>query len=158
MTTLYSLSDNYNDSLFSKFFLLSDFFSPRFILLLLFYLFYSLSFSLEIFLKYLVIFIWMWEEKSTGLCLQMQGFSCHAVKWVYNFPVNNGLQNVSSVWVSFWSFLVIFNILGSQGSAEKEFVSDGTLQIFVQLISSTLSHIYNLTVQFIQIIDFPYSI
>lgn len=36
MTTLYSLSDNYNDSLFSKFFLLSDFFSPRFILLLLF--------------------------------------------------------------------------------------------------------------------------
>lgn len=123
-----------------------------------FYLFYSLSFSLEIFLKYLVILIWMWEEKSTGLCLQMQGFSCHAVKWVYNFPVNNGLQNVSSVWVSFWSFLVIFNILGSQGSAEKEFVSDGTLQIFVQLISSTLSHIYNLTVQFIQIIDFPYSI
>lgn len=98
------------------------------------------------------------EKKRALGCLQMQGFSRHVVKWVYNFPVNNGLQNVSSVWVSFWSFLVIFNILGSQGSAEKEFVSDGTLQIFVQLISSTLSHIYNLTVQFIQIIDFPYSI
>lgn len=158
MTTLYSLSDNYNDSLFSKFFLLSDFFSPRFILLLLFLF---ILFSVILIGNFPQVFgdpYWMWEEKSTGLCLQMQGFSCHAVKWVYNFPINNGLQNVSSVWVSFWSFLVIFNILGSQGSAEKEFVSDGTLQIFVQLISSTLSHIYNLTVQFIQIIDFPYSI